>query len=147
MTTFGAERVRDEAILVARILLIVLFLVFGWSKLTNYAGTAAYMAQTGAPMPSVAALVAIVVEVFVALAVAVGAWTRPLALLLALYTLGTGLIGHPFWTMEGAARYGNAINFYKNISIIGGFLLLYVTGAGRYSVDARLSPSNTPLPR
>jgi putative oxidoreductase len=147
MTTFGAERVRDEAILVARILLIVLFLVFGWSKLTNYAGTAAYMAQTGAPMPSVAALVAIVVEVFVALAVAVGAWTRPLALLLALYTLGTGLIGHPFWTMEGAARYGNAINFYKNISIIGGFLLLYVTGAGRYSVDARLSRSNTPLPR
>jgi putative oxidoreductase len=147
MTTFGAERVRDEAILVARILLIVLFLVFGWSKLTNYAGTAAYMAQTGAPMPSVAALVAIVVEVFVALAVAVGAWTRPLALLLALYTLGTGLIGHPFWTMEGAARYGNAINFYKNISIIGGFLLLYVTGAGRYSVDARLSPPNTPLPR
>jgi putative oxidoreductase len=147
MTTFGAERVRDEAVLVARILLVVLFLVFGWSKLTNYAGTAAYMAQTGAPMPSVAALVAIVVEVFVALAVAVGAWTRPLALLLALYTLGTGLIGHPFWTMEGAARYGNAINFYKNISIIGGFLLLYVTGAGRYSVDARLSPSNTPLPR
>jgi putative oxidoreductase len=147
MTTFGAERVRDEAILVARILLIVLFLVFGWSKLTNYAGTAAYMAQTGAPMPSVAALVAIVVEVFVALAVAVGVWTRPLALLLALYTLGTGLIGHPFWTMEGAARYGNAINFYKNISIIGGFLLLYVTGAGRYSVDARLGRPNTPPPR
>ena len=147
MMTFGSERVRDEAILVARILLIVLFLVFGWSKLTNYAGTAAYMAQTGAPIPSVAALVAIVVEVFVALAVAVGAWTRPLALLLALYTLGTGLIGHPFWTMEGAARYGNAINFYKNISIIGGFLLLYVTGAGRYSVDARLSRSSTPLPR
>jgi len=30
------------------------------------------------------------------------------------------------------------INFYKNISIIGGFLLLYVTGAGKYSIDARL---------
>jgi len=39
--------------------------------------------------------------------------------------------------MEGAARYADAINFYKNISIIGGFLLLYVTGAGRYSVDRR----------
>ena len=118
--TFAAERIKDEVILVGRILLIVLFVVFGWSKLTNYAGTATYMAQTGAPMPSVAALVAIVVEVFVALAVAVGAWTRPLALLLALYTLGTGLIGHPVWTMEGAARYGNAINFYKNISIESG---------------------------
>ena len=147
MTTFGSERVRDEVLLVARILLIVLFLVFGWSKLTGYAGTVGYITQVGAPMPSVAALVAIVVEVFVALAVALGAWTRPLALLLALYTLGTGLIGHPFWTMEGAERYANATNFYKNISIIGGFLLLYVTGAGSYSVDARLGRSNTPPPR
>ncbi|HME20825.1 MAG TPA: DoxX family protein [Acetobacteraceae bacterium] len=147
MTTFGAERIRDEAILVARILLVVLFVVFGWSKLTNYAGAVGYMVQTGAPMPSAAALVAIAVEVFVALAVALGVWTRPLALLLALYTLGTALIGHPFWTMEGAARYANAINFYKNISIIGGFLLLYVTGAGRYSVDARLGRSEAPPPR
>ena len=147
MTTFGSERVRDEVLLVARILLIVLFLVFGWSKLTGYAGTVGYMTQVGAPMPSIAALVAIVVEVFVALAVALGVWTRPLSLLLALYTLGAGLIGHPFWTMEGADRYANAINFYKNISIIGGFLLLYVTGAGSYSVDARLGRSNTSPPR
>ncbi len=147
MTTFGSERVRDEAILVARILLVVLFLVFGWGKLTDYAGTVGYMTQAGVPMPSVAALVAIVVEVLVALAVALGVWTRPLALLLALYTLGTGLIGHPFWTMEGAARYANAINFYKNVSIIGGFLLLYVTGAGRYSLDARLGRSDAPPPR
>jgi putative oxidoreductase len=147
MATFGSERVRDEVILVARILLAVLFLVFGWGKLTNYAGTAAYMAQTGAPLPSVATVVAIVVEVFVALAIMLGAWTRPLALLIALYTLGTGLIGHHFWTMEGAARYANAINFYKNLSIIGGFLLLYVTGPGRYSVDARFSQSDAPLPR
>ena len=142
MTTFGSERVREEAILIARILLVVLFLVFGWGKLTDYAGTVGYMARTSAPVPSVAAIVAIAVEVPVALAVVLGVWTRPLALLLALYTLGTGLIGHPFWTMEGAARYANAINFYKNISIIGGFLLLYVTGAGRYSVDARLGRSD-----
>jgi putative oxidoreductase len=147
MATFGSERARDEAILVARILLIALFLVFGWGKLTDYSGTAGYMARAGAPLPSVAALVAIVVEVPVALAVALGVWTRPLTLLLALYTLGTALIGHPFWTMEGAARYANAINFYKNVSIIGGFLLLYVTGAGRYSLDARLGRSDAPPPR
>ena len=96
------------------------------------------MTQTGVPVPSIATPVAIVVEFFVALAVAIGVWTRPLALLLALYTLVTALIAHHFWTMEGAERYENAINFYKNISIIGGFLLLYVSGAGRYSVDARL---------
>lgn len=136
MTTLFAERARDEIILAARILLILLFVVFGWSKLTNYSGTVGYMVQTGAPMPSIAALVAIVVEVFVALAVALGAWTRPLVLLLAVYTLGTAVIGHHFWSMEGANRSANAINFYKNISIIGGLLLLYVTGPGRYSLDA-----------
>ena len=144
MTTFGSERVRDEAILVARVLLAVLFLVFGWGKLTNYAGTAAYMAQAGAPLPSAAAVVAIVFEVFVALAIVLGAWTRPLALLVALYTLGTALIGHHFWTMEGAARSANAINFYKNLGLIGGFLLLYVAGPGRYSVDAALGRSDPP---
>src|SRR3954464_2852652 len=122
MTTFGAERVRDEVILVTRILLIVLFVVSGWGKITNYTGTVGYMTQVGAPMPSVAALVAIVVEVFVALAVALGVWPRPLALVLRLFTLGATFIGHPFWTMEGAARYANSVNFYKTLSIIGGFL-------------------------
>jgi len=75
MITLGSERIRDEAILVARILLVVLFLVFGWGKLTDYAGTVGYMAQTGAPLPPVAALVAIAVEFFVALALVVGFWT------------------------------------------------------------------------
>jgi uncharacterized membrane protein YphA (DoxX/SURF4 family) len=32
----------------------------------------------------------------------------------------------------------DAINFYKNIGIIGSCLLLYVTGPGRYLTDARL---------
>jgi putative oxidoreductase len=136
MPTFTAERGRDEVILLARILLILLFVVFGWGKLTNYSTTVGYMARTGLPMPSIATLVAIVVEVFVALAVALGLLTRPLALLLALYTLGTALIGHHFWSMDGAARSANAINFYKNLSIIGGFLLLYVIGPGKYSLDA-----------
>jgi putative oxidoreductase len=142
MTPLNPEGVRDEALLVARILLVVLFVVFGWSKLFDFSGTAGYMAQVGAPIPSVATLVAIVVEFFVALAVILGIWTRPLALLLALYTLGTALIAHHFWTMEGSDRYENAINFYKNVSIVGGLLLLYVTGAGKYSVDARLGSAN-----
>jgi putative oxidoreductase len=142
MTPSSAERSRDAAILIARILLVLLFVVFGWSKLTNYSATVGDMANLGAPIPPIAALVAIVVEFFIALAVAFGAWTRPLALLLALYTLGTALIAHHFWTMDGDVRSENAINFYKNISIIGGFLLLYVTGGGRYSVDARLGSAD-----
>ena len=40
--------------------------------------------------------------------------------------------------MTGAAKGANEINFYKNLSIMGGFFLLYVLGAGKYSVDAHL---------
>lgn len=72
-------------------------------------------------------------EFFVSAALILDALTRPVALLLLLYTLGAAIIGHHYWTMIGMET---MINFYKNISIMGGLLLLYVTGAGKYSVDA-----------
>jgi hypothetical protein len=62
MTDFGAERIRDEVVLIARILLALLFLTFGWGKFTSFSGTVAYMSQSGVPLPTIAALVAIVVE-------------------------------------------------------------------------------------
>jgi putative oxidoreductase len=144
-TDFGSGKIRDEALLVGHVLLALLFLTFGLSKLTDYSGTVAYMTQAGLPMPSLAALVAIVIEFFGGLALILGVWTRPLAVLLGLYTLASAIIGHPFWTLsDPAAHYGNEINFYKNISILGGFLLLYITGVGRYSVDARLGLAEAP---
>ncbi|GAB3791485.1 DoxX family protein [Dyella agri] len=128
---------RDELLLLARILLMVLFVLFGWSKFTDYGGTSAYMAAEGLPLPALAAVVVILMEFFVGLAIVLGFWTRPLALLLALYTLGTALIGHHYWTMAGVERMANMINFYKNLSIIGGLLLLCLTGPGKYSIDRR----------
>jgi putative oxidoreductase len=139
MTDFGSKTIRDEVLLIARILLAILFLTSGWGKLTGYSGTVAYMTQIGVPLPAVATVVAIAVEFLGSIALILGIWTRPLAVLFALFTLATAFLGHHFWTMEGAERYANSINFYKNLSIVGGFLLLYVAGAGKYSVDARLS--------
>jgi putative oxidoreductase len=55
------------------------------------------------------------------------------------YTLGTALIGHRYWTMTGADYVDGMDSFYKNLSIMGGFLLLYVTGPGKYSLDRLLS--------
>ena len=141
MSNFGADRLRDEVLLVSRLMLVLLYAVFGWSKLFDYAGAVGYMTHVGAPLPGVAAVVSIVAECGGALAIALGVLTRPIALLMALYTLGTALIGHAFWAEEGAARYGDAINFYKNISITAGFLLLYVAGPGRYALDTCLCRS------
>jgi len=78
-------------------------------------------------------------ELPVAFAVAAGAFTRPSALPLAFYTLGTSLIEHHYWTMTGADRLASMESFYKNLSIMGGFLLLYITGAGKYSIDGLFS--------
>ena len=125
----------DALILAARLLLATLFLTFGWRKLRDFSGTLSQMVQLGVPTPILATVVAIFMELPVAFAAAVGAFTRPSALLLLLYTLGTALIGHRYWTITGADYVDSLDSFYKNISIMGGFLLLYITGAGKYSID------------
>ena len=127
--------INDEVILAARLFLATLFLIFGWRKLRDYSGTVSQLVRDRAPMPSLGAAVATFMELPVAFAVAVGAFTRPAAVLMALYTLGTSLIEHRYWTTTGAAQVETLEAFYKNLSIIAGFLLLYVTGAGKYSID------------
>lgn len=139
MTTSCSERYSDGVLLIARILLVLLFLIFGWQKLTGFSGTEAYMAQVGAPAPFLSTLIAIAMEFFVGIALLIGVAVRPLAILMVLYTFGTALIGHHYWTMSGMDRFEAMINFYKNISIMGGFLLLYVTGGGKFAVDRLMS--------
>jgi putative oxidoreductase len=128
--------INDDLILAARLLLATLFLIFGWRKLRDYSGTVSQIVQLGGPMPVLAAAVAIFMELPVAFAVAIGAFARPAALLLLLYTLGTALIGHRYWKVTGPEQVDSMDGFYKNVSIMGGFLLLYITGAGKYSIDA-----------
>ena len=69
--------------------------------------------------------------------IAIGFYTRPLALAFAAYTLATALFGHRYWGLQGMEQYMAMINFYKNVSIIGGLLLLALSGPGRYSVDRK----------
>ncbi|ABI91630.1 DoxX family protein [Burkholderia ambifaria] len=128
---------KDELLLAGRVLMMILFVLFGWQKLNGFSGTVAYMASTGAPSPELSAVIAVAVELVGGALIAVGFYTRPLALVFAVYTLATALIGHRYWALQGMDQYLAMINFYKNISIIGGLLLLAVTGPGRYSFDRK----------
>ncbi|WP_431225314.1 DoxX family protein [Serratia sp. L9] len=130
-----SESLKDGTILLSRILLMMLFIIFGWMKLTNFGATITAMEGYGTPLPYLAAVVSVMVEFIFGIAIVLGAFTRPLAIIYAAYVLGTALIGHPFWKMTGPEMIGNEINFFKNISIIAGLLLLAITGAGRYSLD------------
>ncbi|WP_322062558.1 DoxX family protein [Paraburkholderia sp. J63] len=127
----------DVALLVSRILLATLFVMFGWSKLTGFSGTVEYMAHVGAPAPMLSAIIAVVMEFVVGILIVLGFFTRPLAVLLAIYTIGTALIGHRFWTMTGMDQMANMINFYKNVSIAGGLIALAVAGPGKFSIDRK----------
>ncbi|WP_175734403.1 DoxX family protein [Burkholderia ambifaria] len=128
---------KDELLLAGRVLMMILFVLFGWQKLNGFSGTVAYMASTGAPSPELSAVIAVAVELVGGALIAIGFYTRPLALVFAVYTLATALIGHRYWALQGMDQYLAMINFYKNISIIGGLLLLAVSGPGRYSFDRK----------
>lgn len=128
---------RDGILLVARVLMVTLFVLFGVQKVIGFDHATDYMASVGAPAPALFAVIAVVVEVGLGLLIAIGFLTRPLAILLALYTVVSALIGHRYWSLTGMDHYLAMVNFYKNLSIAGGFLLLAVSGPGRFSVDRK----------
>ncbi|MBF7687359.1 DoxX family protein [Acinetobacter rathckeae] len=134
---FELGTLKSAVLLLARILLAFLFIKFGIPKLLGFSGTIGYMTALHLPLPAVTAAVVVLIEVVFAGLLVLGFYTRPLALILALYTLGTAIIGHPYWSLTGDSVMPNAINFYKNISIVGGFLLLMITGPGAISLDKR----------
>lgn len=128
---------KDGMLLLSRLLLMILFVIFGWSKITGFSDTTAYLGSVGVPLPTLSAAIAVIMEFFVGVAIAVGFYTRPLAILLGLYTIAAAVIGHQFWNMVDPERIGAMINFYKNMSIAGGLLLLCIAGPGKYSLDKR----------
>jgi len=128
--------IHDGVILASRLFLAALFLIFGWRKLRDFSGTVSQIVADGVPMPVIAAAVSMCMELPVAFAVAAGALTRLSAVLMAIYTLGTSMVEHRYWTMKGADQLAAMEAFYKNLSIIGGFLLLFIAGPGKYSIDA-----------
>ncbi|RKQ40623.1 DoxX family protein [Enterobacter sp. R1(2018)] len=134
---FDFGQSRPVMLLIARIALVLLFIIFGVPKMTGFSGTVQYMASVGAPLPTISAVIAVLMEVVAAILIVLGFFTRPLAIIFIFYTLGTAVIGHHYWNMSGDAVVPNMINFYKNVSIAAAFLLLAIVGPGSISLDKR----------
>ena len=118
-------------LLAGRVLLAVLFVLEGWSKLRNYDGALGYMRTFGMPgwlLPG-----AIALELGGGLLLAAGYFTRPLALAFAAFSLFAALVFH-----HNFASRGEILHFEKDLAIAGGFLALAVAGAGAWSLDAKL---------
>lgn len=132
-----SNALQNPLTLVGRILLAFLFLPAGIGKLTGFAGTVGYISSVGLPMPQVAAVVALLVEILGGIALIAGFGTRFAALALAVFTLVASLFFHNFWTLPAEQQMLQQIMFFKNIAVIGGLLTLAAWGAGAWSVDAR----------
>ncbi len=108
-----------------RALLGVLFVVSGIFKIGGFAGVAAWMASAGLPFASVLLALTIAVEVGGGLTLLTGWNARWGALVLALFLVPVTLVFHPFWSAD-AANYQNQFNnFFKNVSILGGMLVVF----------------------
>ena len=115
-----------------RILLSIIFLIEGMNKIFNYESTIEYMENFN--VPEYLAIPAIIVEILFPLLLIVGYQTKISALVLAIFTLATALIFHTDFTNQMQLK-----SFLKNIAIVGGFLIIFVNGAGKYSIDHKLN--------
>jgi putative oxidoreductase len=123
--------------LIGRIMLALIFITSGFGKIGGFAGTAGYIASKGLPLASVVAALTILIELGGGLAIVLGFLTRWAALALAAFTVLAAVIFHAYWGVPADQVMGQQINFWKNISIAGGFLVLAAFGAGGISIDAK----------
>ena len=129
----------DFLLLVGRVFLGWLFLASGYGKLGNIAGTTAYFTNLGMSPPGFWAWFAGFAEVILGAALILGIGTRYAALASFVWVLVATAIAHRYWTYPAPAKAAQYNNFLKNIAIMGGALCAFVTGAGRYAVDAVLA--------
>ena len=128
---------RDSAALIGRILLTLMFIISGWGKITGFSDSAGYIASQGLPMPQVLLVIAIAIELGAGLAIAFGWKTRWAAVAMMVFMIVVTPIFHAFWNVPADQATMQQINFMKNLSILGGMILLFAWGPGRYSLDER----------
>ena len=115
-----------------RIFLSAIFLINGVGKIFNYEETIQYMENFNVSGNLI--VPAIIIEILFPILLIIGYQTRFSALVLSLFTLTLAVIFHTDFSNQI-----QLISFLKNIAITGGFLIIFVRGAGKYSVDYKVN--------
>lgn len=115
---------------VGRILISLIFVLSGLSKLAAPAMTIGYIESVGLPLPTLAYGTAVIVEIIGGLALALGYQTRLVAAVLAVFSVATAVSFH-----NELADLNQFIHFFKNIAIAGGLLNVIALGGGKLSID------------
>ncbi len=113
-----------------RLLLSMMFIMSGLTKISQFEGTQGYMEAMG--VPGVILPLVILTEVFGGLAILLGWKARYAGVVVAGFSTLSAVLFHADFSSQA-----NMTNFMKNMTIAGGFLLILANGAGAYSLDNR----------
>jgi putative oxidoreductase len=130
-----ADGMSDPIILVGRVLIAAVFLLTAWFGSPN----AGYLTSLGYPNPSLMSTLAVAVEYVIIVSLVLGIATRYGALLGLLFVIVATVTAHRYWQYPQPQQGVQYIFLTKNLAIAGGLLVLFVTGAGRISIDRMLS--------
>jgi putative oxidoreductase len=135
-----ATKSADVLILIGRIMLAWVFLGVAYGTVTNFAGSLAYFTSLKLISPELWTWGALLLELLISAILILGIGTRYGAILAFAFVLLATAIAHRYWEYPaGPQQIGQYNNFLKNISIMGGALAIFVTGAGRFSLDRVLA--------
>lgn len=129
--------IHNAAALVGRILLAHIFLISGFMKIGGFEGVVGAIASKGLPMPQVLAALTVALELGGGILLVIGYKARIVAIVFFLWLIPTTYFFHRFWGIDAAQVQNQMNNFMKNVSIMGGMLLVAAFGPGAYSVDKR----------
>ena len=136
-----AANTSDFFLLVGRILLGWIFVRSGYGKIFDIAAYGATFPARG--MPTWLAYIAVPAEFFGGIALILGLATRYVAVVMVVFMLVATFTSHRYWDFTDVAqRRIQDSAFYKNIAIMGGFLIVFASGAGRFSLDGLLRRRN-----
>lgn len=134
MTDSVAMSTQDFLLLAGRILLAWVLLRSGWGKIDNIAGYANTFPGRG--LSPWMAWIAVPFELFGGIALVLGLATRYVVIGFVIFLLVASFSSHAYWTFTDVPmRRMHDSSFWKNISMLGGFLILFASGPGRLSLD------------
>ena len=139
----SAERIaaqsQDFVILVARVLIGLIYVLSGWGKVTGLDSFVLSLERRNVPAATLLGYVGAATEFFGGAAIMLGFGTRYAALAIFIFTIAATIIGHRYWEFaDPALRRQNQTHFLKNLTMMGGLLLLFLTGGGRFGLDRLL---------
>ncbi len=118
--------------LISRIFLSLVFLINGYSKITNIDGTIGWMEMYG--LPGFFIYPAILLEFIAPILLIIGYQVRLMSVALGLFCLATAVI-----FLRDFADPMTLTNFLKNVALAGGFFILAINGPKEFSIDNRIS--------